>query len=145
MQVTGIIKNKARVLSKVVYLDVAETANPDGPKKQWVLFKDKHTHKDIQAVTNAEPGSSIIIDGKDNVNKQTGQSQIVINSLLNIIPTDASLTSSTNILQDELLNPFPMEATANAWNALNDLMRHMPKQQAIGMLAKMISLLNGGN
>lgn len=144
MQVSGIIKNKARVLSKVIYLDVAETANPNGPKKQWVLFKDKHTNQDIQAITNAEPGSSIIIDGKDNVNKQTGQSQIVINNVLNIIPTDASLSSSESIL-DELLNPSSMESTADAWNSLNSLMRQMPKQQAIGMLAKMISILNGGN
>lgn len=138
MQVTGIIKNKARILSKVIYLDVAETANPDGPKKQWVLFKDKHTHADIQSITNAEPGSSIIIDGKDNINKQTGQSQIVINSLLNIIPTDASLPSASN-------NSFTSNKEEQIEKDLAFLIRQMPKQQAIDLLAKTIITLNGGN
>ena len=65
MQFTGIIKNKARVLSKVVYLDVVTKV--DGPHKQWVLFKDKHTMQDINTIANAEPGSSIIEIGRAHV------------------------------------------------------------------------------
>lgn len=150
MQVSGIIKNKARVLSKVVYLDVVGSLTEKAPSMQWVLFKDKHTHQDIQAIINAEPGSSIIIDGKDNVNKQTGQSQIVIHSLLDIVPTDATLPAASSSILDDLFHSSSMESTvdtakmtSDTWNSLNAIMRQVPKQLAIGMLAKMISHLNG--
>ena len=136
MQVTGILKNKARVLSKVIYLDVATSLSDSAPKKQWIAFKDKHTLQDINALVNAVPGSSLIIDGKDNLNKMTGQQQIVIHSVLNIIPPNATMPSSDTIL-DELLNP-----ASDAWNDLHAIVSKLPKQTAIGMLAKMIGVLN---
>lgn len=105
MQFTGIIKNKARVLSKVVYLDVVTKVDKvtkingvtkiEGPHKQWVLFKDKHPMHDINKIANASPGSSIIVDGKDNINQQTQLPQVVVNKLINIIPEDGSLSNVT--------------------------------------------------
>ena len=134
MQVTGIIKNKARVLSKVVYLDVETN---DGPKKQWVLFKDKHTHADIQTISNAEPGSSIIVDGKDNVNKQTGQAQIVVNSLINLLPPGAMLSNTTASFS------APSDKKEQIQKDLQFLMRQLPKDDAIAMLAAQILKISG--
>ena len=134
MQVTGIIKNKARVLSKVVYLDVETN---DGPKKQWVLFKDKHTHADIQTISNAEPGSSIIVDGKDNVNKQTGQAQIVVNSLINLIPDGAALTNTNASFSS------PSDKKEQIQKDMDFLVRQLPKNDAIVMLAAQILKVSG--
>jgi hypothetical protein len=134
MQVTGIIKNKARVLPRVIYLDV-ETG--DGPKKQWVLFKDKHTYQDIQTISNAEPGATIIIDGKDNINKQTGQPQIVVNSLINLIPDGAALTNTNASFSS------PSDKKEQIQKDLQFLMRQLPKEDAIVMLAAQILKVSG--
>jgi len=134
MQVTGIIKNKARVLSKVVYLDVETN---DSPKKQWVLFKDKHTHADIQTISNAEPGATIIVDGKDNVNKQTGQAQIVVNSLINLIPDGAALTNTNASFSS------PSDKKEQIQKDMDFLVRQLPKNDAIVMLATQILKVSG--
>jgi hypothetical protein len=134
MQVTGIIKNKARVLSKVVYLDVETN---DSPKKQWVLFKDKHTHADIQTISNAEPGATIIVDGKDNVNKQTGQAQIVVNSLINLIPDGAALTNTNASFSS------PSDKKEQIQKDMDFLVRQLPKNDAIVMLAAQILKVSG--
>jgi hypothetical protein len=138
MKVSGILKNKARVLDKVIYLDVVESANdePNAPKKQWILFKDKHTLQDIKTIINAEPGYSLIVDGKDNINKMTGQQQIVVNSLLDVIPPNATMPTSS-IVTDDLGKQEQIEKD------LAFLMRQLSKQDAITMLAKTIVSLNG--
>ena len=125
MQFTGIIKNKARVLSKVVYLDVVTKVDKttqsngvtkiDGPHKQWVLFKNKHTMQDINTIANAEPGSSIIVDGKDNINQQTQLPQVVVNKLINIIPQDADLSNTT-------MPSFPDASSEDIEDILNEIL-----------------------
>lgn len=146
MQFTGIIKNKARVLSKVVYLDVVTKV--DGPHKQWVLFKDKHTMHDINTVANAEPGSSIIVDGKDNINQQTQLPQVVVNKLINIIPQDADL-SNTNMPDDasqdilnEMLDSSPSKDKVR--QAVGQYALKTSKQDAIVLLCQMITGLTTG-
>ena len=144
MKVTGILKNKPRVLSKVIYLDVAESMADSAPKKQWIVFKDKHTYQDINTISNAVPGSSLIVDGKDNLNKMTGQQQVVVHSLVNIIPPDAPMPSySSNTISNDFSIPDATENISIIWHDLNALMSQLPKQKAIGMLAKKISILNG--
>lgn len=134
MQVTGIIKNKARILSKVVYLDVVDNGtNP----KQWVIFKDKHTYADIQSIANAEPGSTIIVDGKDNINKQTGQPQIVVNSLINIVPENAALSSANASFS------VPTDKKDQIQKDLQFLVRQLSKEDAIVMLAAKIIEISG--
>ena len=146
MQFTGIIKNKARVLSKVVYLDVVTKV--DGPHKQWVLFKDKHTMHDINTVANAEPGSSIIVDGKDNINQQTQLPQVVVNKLINIIPKDADLSntnmpdaSSEDIL-NEMLDSSPSKDKVR--EVVGQYALKTSKQDAIVLLCQMITGLTTG-
>ena len=146
MQFTGIIKNKARVLSKVVYLDVVTKV--DGPHKQWVLFKDKHTMQDINTVANAEPGSSIIVDGKDNINQQTQLPQVVVNKLINIIPKDADLSimtmpdaSSEDIL-NEMLDSSPSKDKVR--EVVGQYALKTSKQDAIVLLCQMITGLTTG-
>lgn len=148
MQVSGILKNKPRILSKVIYLDVAESLGEKAPKKQWIMFKDKHTMQDINTITNAIPGSSLIIDGKDNINKQTGQEQVVIHNLLNVIPPNATIPQTETTIEDlmdsvSMLSTDTAHNTSLAWGQLNLLMQTLPKQTAIAMLAKMISRLIG--
>ena len=146
MQFTGIIKNKARVLSKVVYLDVVTKV--DGPHKQWVLFKDKHTMQDINTIANAEPGSSIIVDGKDNINQQTQLPQVVVNKLINIIPKDADLSNTTmpdasseNIL-NEMLDSSPSKDKVR--EVVGQYALKTSKQDAIVLLCQMITGLTTG-
>ena len=146
MQFTGIIKNKARVLSKVVYLDVVTKV--DGPHKQWVLFKDKHTMQDINTIANAEPGSSIIVDGKDNINQQTQLPQVVVNKLINIIPKDADLSimtmpdaSSEDIL-NEMLDSSPSKDKVR--EVVGQYALKTSKQDAIVLLCQMITGLTTG-
>lgn len=131
MQVTGILKNKARILDKVIYLDVADKVNPTGPKKQWIVFKDKHTMQDIKALADANPGSYLIIDGKDNINKMTGQQQIVVHNVINILPPDA------NVSAENFYNH-----SSNAEEALEAIISGMPKQEAISLLCAQILKLN---
>lgn len=131
MQVTGILKNKARILDKVIYLDVADKVNPDGPKKQWILFKDKHTMQDIKSIAAADPGSYLIIDGKDNVNKVTGQQQIVVHNVINIVPPDANV--SAEIFYNH---------SSNAEEALEAITSAMLKEEAISLLCAQILKLN---
>lgn len=131
MQVTGILKNKARILDKVIYLDVADKVNPAGPKKQWIVFKDKHTMQDIKALADANPGSYLIIDGKDNINKMTGQQQIVVHNVINILPPDA------NVSAENFYNH-----SSNAEEALEAIISGMPKQEAISLLCAQILKLN---
>ena len=136
MQVTGILKNKARILDKVIYLDVADKVNPEGPKTQWILFKDKHTMQDIKSIASANPGSYIMIDGKDNVNKMTGQQQIVVHSIINIVPEDANIS----------MDPMPTRSfynhSSDAEKQLEDMINQMPKQEAISLLCAQILRLN---
>jgi hypothetical protein len=136
MQVTGILKNKARILDKVIYLDVAERSNPDGPKKQWILFKDKHTMQDIKAIASANPGSYIMIDGKDNLNKLTGQHQIVVHNIINIVPEDAVI-SNEPVSMGSFYNH-----SSDAEKQLEDMIRQMPTQEAISLLFAQILKLN---
>lgn len=148
MQFTGIIKNKARVLPKVVYLDVVSKV--DGPHKQWVLFKSKHTMQDINMIANASPGSSIIVDGKDNINEQTNLPQVVINKLINIIPQDAEMpdTSSASALDDLFVDGFAVDANAAAKNKVREVVASYAlktsKQEAIVLLCQMITGLTVG-
>jgi hypothetical protein len=136
MQVTGILKNKARILDKVIYLDVADKVNPDGPKKQWILFKDKHSMQDIKAIALANPGSYLIIDGKDNLNKITGQHQIVVHNIINIVPEDA------DIANDPLLTGSFYNNSSDTEKQLEAILGQMPKQEAIALLCAQISKLN---
>jgi len=136
MQVTGILKNKARILDKVIYLDVVERSNPDGPKKQWILFKDKHTMQDIKAIASANPGSYLMIDGKDNLNKVTGQQQIVVHNIINIVPENA------DIANDPLLTGSFYNNSSDAEKQLEVILSQMPKQEAISLLCAQISKLN---
>ena len=146
MQFTGIIKNKARVLSKVVYLDVVTKV--DGPHKQWVLFKDKHTMQDINTIANAEPGSSIIVDGKDNINQQTQLPQVVVNKLINIIPKDADLSNTTmpddasEDILNEMLDSSPSKDKVR--QAVGQYALKTSKQDAIVLLCQMITGLTTG-
>ena len=146
MQFTGIIKNKARVLSKVVYLDVVTKV--DGPHKQWVLFKDKHTMQDINTIANAEPGSSIIVDGKDNINQQTQLPQVVVNKLINIIPKDADLSSmtmpdaSSEDILNEMLDSSPSKDKVR--EVVGQYALKTSKQDAIVLLCQMITGLTTG-
>ena len=149
MQFTGIIKNKARVLSKVVYLDVVTKV--DGPHKQWVLFKDKHTMQDINTIANAEPGSSIIVDGKDNINQQTQLPQVVVNKLINIIPQDADLSNTTmpsvpdaasEDILNEMLDSSPSKDKVR--QAVGQYALKTSKQDAIVLLCQMITGLTTG-
>ena len=146
MQFTGIIKNKARVLSKVVYLDVVTKV--DGPHKQWVLFKDKHTMQDINTVANAEPGSSIIVDGKDNINQQTQLPQVVVNKLINIIPKDADLSNTTmpdassEDILNEMLDSSPSKDKVR--EVVGQYALKTSKQDAIVLLCQMITGLTTG-
>ncbi len=148
MQFTGIIKNKARVLPKVIYLDVVSKV--DGPHKQWVLFKSKHTMQDINMIANASPGSSIIVDGKDNINEQTNLPQVVINKLINIIPQDAEMpdTSSASALDDLFVDGFAVDANAAAKNKVREVVASYAlktsKQEAIVLLCQMITGLTVG-
>ena len=141
MQFTGIIKNKARVLSKVVYLDVVTKV--DGPHKQWVLFKDKHTMQDINTIANAEPGSSIIVDGKDNINQQTQLPQVVVNKLINIIPKDADLSNTTmpdassEDILNEMLDSSPSKDKVR--EVVGQYALKTSKQDAIVLLCQMIT------
>jgi len=136
MQVTGILKNKARILDKVIYLDVAERSNPNGPKTQWILFKDKHTMQDIKAIASANPGSYIMIDGKDNLNKLTGQHQIVVHNIINIVPEDAVI-SNEPVSTGSFYNH-----SSDAEKQLEDMIRQMPTQEAISLLFAQILKLN---
>ena len=146
MQFTGIIKNNARVLSKVVYLDVVTKV--DGPHKQWVLFKDKHTMQDINTIANAEPGSSIIVDGKDNINQQTQLPQVVVNKLINIIPQDADLSNTTmpddasEDILNEMLDSSPSKDKVR--QAVGQYALKTSKQDAIVLLCQMITGLTTG-
>ena len=146
MQFTGIIKNKARVLSKVVYLDVVTKV--DGPHKQWVLFKDKHTMQDINTIANAEPGSSFIVDGKDNINQQTQLPQVVVNKLINIIPQDADLSNTTmpddasEDILNEMLDSSPSKDKVR--QAVGQYALKTSKQDAIVLLCQMITGLTTG-
>ena len=146
MQFTGIIKNKARVLSKVVYLDVVTKV--DGPHKQWVLFKDKHTMQDINTIANAEPGSSIIVDGKDNINQQTQLPQVVVNKLINIIPKDADLSNTTmpdassEDILNEMLDSSPSKDKVR--EVVGQYALKTSKQDAIVLLCQMITGLTTG-
>lgn len=163
MQFTGIIKNKARVLSKVVYLDVVTKVDKvtkingvtkiEGPHKQWVLFKDKHTMQDINTIANASPGSSIIVDGKDNINQQTQLPQVVVNKLINIIPEDASLSNatmpdapeSTQDIMDMLLDiPDTTSLQSEVKAVVGKYALKTSKQDAIVLLCQMITGLTVG-
>jgi hypothetical protein len=136
MQVTGILKNKARILDKVIYLDMAERSNPDGPKKQWILFKDKHTMQDIKTIASANPGSYFIIDGKDNVNKMTGQQQIVVHNLINIIPPDANVSEASSSPENFY------NYSSDAEKELEAIISGLPKQEAVSLLCAQILKIN---
>jgi len=154
MQFTGIIKNKARVLPKVVYLDVVEKVG--GPHKQWVLFRPNHTMQDINEVANAKPGSSIIVDGKDNLNKKTNLSQVVVNKVINIIPEDGDLSNTTmpdapqsaQDIMDLLLDPLglndQMAAEGEIITLVNDFAKKHTKQNATLLLCRLIASLAVG-
>ena len=164
MQFTGIIKNKARVLSKVVYLDVVTKVDKttqsngvtkiDGPHKQWVLFKNKHTMQDINTIANAEPGSSIIVDGKDNINQQTQLPQVVVNKLINIIPQDADLSNTTmpdalDASSEDILNEILVDADAalskdKVREVVGKYALKTSKSEAIILLCQMITGLTAG-
>lgn len=151
MQFTGIIKNKARVLSKVVYLDVVEKVG--GPHKQWVLFKNNHTMQDINAVASAKPGSSIIVDGKDGINNQTQLPQVVVSKIINIIPEDADLSNTTmpdasesaQDIMDLLLESPNTTSLQNEVKAVvGKYALKTSKQDAIVLLCQMITGLTVG-
>lgn len=163
MQFTGIIKNKARVLSKVVYLDVVTKVDKatqingvtqiDGPHKQWVLFKNNHTMQDINAVANAKPGSSIIVDGKDGINNQTQLPQVVVSKIINIIPQDADLSNTTmpdasesaQDIMDMLLESPNTTSLQNEVKAVvGKYALKTSKQDAIVLLCQMITGLTVG-
>jgi hypothetical protein len=153
---TGVILRKPKLVSpKVTYLDVQNVE--DGRTLQWVVFNANFENADLKKMQFAKPESVIKILGTDNVNAKTGQDQIVIQKLLSVSDATESNTfadadTSTNILNELLMQETLGDLDAHAdnallinqtWIQLNALMARVPKQKAIGMLAKQIAVLNG--
>jgi hypothetical protein len=151
---TGVILRKPKLVSpKVTYLDVQNVE--DGRTLQWVVFNANFENADLKKMQFAKPESVIKILGTDNVNAKTGQDQIVIQKLLSVSDATESNTfadADTSTAQDILDDLLSIEVTptqddalliSQTWIQLNALMARVPKQKAIGMLAKQIAVLNG--
>lgn len=151
---TGVILRKPKLVSpKVTYLDVQNIE--DGRTLQWVVFNANFENADLKKMQFAKPESVIKILGTDNVNAKTGQDQIVIQKLLSVSDATESNTfadADTSTAQDILDDLLSIEVTptqddalliSQTWIQLNALMARVPKQKAIGMLAKQIAVLNG--
>jgi len=149
---TGVILRKPKLISpKVTYLDVQNIE--DGRKLQWVVFNANFENADLTKMQFAEPESVIKIYGTNNVNAKTGQDQIVIQKLLSVSDATemhpiADADTNQDYLNELLEGKVPAEDDAllisQTWIQLNALMARVPKQKAIGMLAKQIAILNGG-
>ena len=112
--------------------------------------------QDINAVANAEPGSSIIVDGKDNVNQQTKLPQVVVNKLINIIPQDADLSNTTmpdapqsgQDIMDMLLDPLGLktqhELEDQITKLVGDFAMKYTKQTGIVLMCRLITGLTVG-
>ena len=83
---SGVILGQPRKLEKVTYLNVKTVE--DGRTLQWVFFNKNHDAKDLRRVQNAQDGTIIKVNGSTNVNKATGQDQIVIQKLLSVTMPD---------------------------------------------------------
>ena len=151
---TGVLLSKPRLVSeKVTYLNMQNVG--DGKKLQWVVFNANFDKADLKKLQFAEPETIITIFGTDNVNKQTGQHQIVVQQLLSVSDATDADTFTSNDASSDILNDLLMGETvtnaqtdtpqliASTWNQLNALVAKLPKQTAIGMLAKQIIVLNG--
>ena len=148
---TGVILRKPKLVSpKVTYLDVQNTE--DGRTLQWVVFNANFENADLKKLQFAKPKSVIKIFGTNNINAKTGQEQIVIQKLLSVSDATEANTflgddATADILNEMLTGTLPVEDDAllisQTWIQLNALMARVPKQKAIGMLAKQIAVLNG--
>jgi hypothetical protein len=148
---TGVLLSKPKLVSeKVTYLNMQNVE--DGRTIQWVVFNANFQNADLKKMQFAKPESVIKIFGTNNINEKTGQEQIVIQKLLSISDaTDANTftqeDTSSDILSDMLAAETPevdvRQVVSDTWNQLHTLMLKLPKQLAIGMLAKEIARLAG--
>lgn len=148
---TGILLRKPRLGSpKVTYLDVK--TDVVGRTLQWVVFNNNFDTSTLNSIRNADANAAITILGTTNVNAKTGQDQIVVQKVLNIAGANANAESvvvrTTTNIHDvaELIESLPNDDTeliSSTWNQLNALVSKLPKQLAIGMLAKCIAVVNG--
>lgn len=153
LPLTGVLVSKPKLVSeKVTYLSVQNVE--DGRTLQWVVFNTNFENADLKKLQFAKPESVIKIYGTNNVNAKTGQEQIVIQKLLSVSDAtesrtfaNADTTTAQDILDEMLAGTLPVEDDAllisQTWIQLNALMARVPKQKAIGMLAKQIAVLNG--
>jgi len=137
---TGILLRKPRLGSpKVTYLDVK--TDVVGRTLQWVVFNNNFDTSTLNSIRNADANAAITILGTTNINKKTGQDQIVVQKVLNIAGADANAESV--VVRTTSLSNDDAESIFSTWNQLNALVEKLPKQLAIGMLAKCISVVNG--
>lgn len=148
---TGILLRKPRAGSpKVTYLDVK--TDVVGRTLQWVVFNANFDTSTLKRIKSADANATLTILGTTNVNAKTGQDQIVVQKVLNIADANADaedvvVRSNNDVLELveslELLRDDDAESISKTWNQLYALVEKLPKQLAIGMLAKCIAAVNG--
>lgn len=137
---TGILLRKPRLGSpKVTYLDVK--TDVVGRTLQWVVFNNNFDTSTLNSIRNADANAAITILGTTNINAKTGQDQIVVQKVLNIAGSDAN--AECVVVRTTSLSNDDAETISSTWNQLNALVAKLPKQLAVGMLAKCISVVNG--